>query len=99
MGFMDYTVPPRVRITAKITYEVVWTDAFKFERQLGECDPNTKQIKIKTGMNARKQYFVYLHEVLHAISFEADLELTEKQVEGLENSLNRLSRLNGHQFF
>lgn len=89
-----YEIPPRIRITSKVTYEVRWTDEFKDPDQLGECCPSTKQIVIKTGLKKRKAFYVFLHEVLHAISLEHELELTEAQVEGLELGLDRLARLN-----
>lgn len=83
-----------------MTYEVVWTDGFVDPGQLGICYPDRKQIIIKRGLNPRKTYFVFVHEVLHAINFEDEkMKLTEAQVEALENGLNRLSRLNGWTLF
>lgn len=107
---MDYTVPPRVRITAKVTYEVRWTEAFHPSPETatehpgtyhGECDPKTKQITLLLGLPPRATYFTFLHECLHAICFEAakgtplyKKPLTEGQVGALEQAIARVMKLN-----
>ena len=89
-----YKVPPRIRITYKVTYEVVWIDSFVDPEQLGGCCYEDRQIKIKTGMKPRKAFYVFFHELIHAINFERKLKLTEKQTEGLELGLAGVARLN-----
>ena len=89
-------IPNHVRVTHKVTYEVLWCDGFfKDGKQLGECDGVSKQIKISKNQSATEQYKTYLHELLHAISFETEgLNLTERQVMALEAGLYRVYRLN-----
>lgn len=89
-------IPSQVRITSKVTYEVVWCDNFpNDEHQVGECRPDTKQIVIKTGQSPTEAFKTFLHEVLHAISLETDgMNLTEKQVRLLEDGLFRVGKLN-----
>lgn len=65
---------------------------------MGECCPNQKQIVLLRNLKPHKAYFVFLHEVIHAINFESALDLTESQVEGLECGIDRLFRLNKIKF-
>ncbi len=90
-------IPSAVRITRNVTYEVVWVDEFlKDAKQLGECWFDGKQIKINKNQSNTEAYKTYLHEVIHAISFETDgLNLTETQVRKLEDGLYRMYKLNG----
>lgn len=89
-------IPPTVRITRKVAYEVLFTDDFvKDRKQVGECRPDTKQIVIKNGQSDTESYKTYLHELFHALSFEyPEMNLTEKQVRLLEEAFYRYERLN-----
>ena len=90
-------IPSHVRITSKVTYEIVWCDEFfKDAKQLGECWFEGKQIKINKNQSPTEAYATFLHEVAHALSFETPgLNLTEKQVQKLEKGLFRILKLNG----
>lgn len=88
-------IPPKVRITSKVSYEVLFVDEFSNPRTLGECRYDAKQIVIKNGLSDTENYKTYLHELFHAFSFEyPGLELTEKQVQKLEEAMYRYERLN-----
>jgi hypothetical protein len=88
-------IPPRIRITRKVTYEVLFVDQFTDEHQLGECRPEEKQILIKNNISDTESFKTFVHEVFHAISFEnKDLNLTEGQVSKLEEGVFRLMKLN-----
>jgi hypothetical protein len=107
---MDYSIPPRIRITAKVTYEVRWTESFRPAPETdeyytadyaGECDYHKKQITLLLGKPPRQTYMSFIHEVLHAICFEAAKNtplqkkpLTEGQVEALEQAFSRILKLN-----
>lgn len=90
-------IPNKVRITRLVTYEVLYTDAFLTDNlQLGECRPDSKQILIRNGQSPTEAYKTFLHECLHAASFENEgLNLTETQVRKLEDSIFRMLKLNG----
>ncbi len=89
-------IPSKVRITAKVTYEVLFTDEFLAgPHLLGEMRPTEKQIVIKNGQSDTELAKTYIHELFHAISDENDIKLTEKQVRKLENAVYRFFRLNG----
>lgn len=88
-------IPSHVRITKDITYEVVWLDDFIDKKQLGECRYNEKQIVIKKNQSNSESMSTFIHEALHAVSFETKgLNLTEGQVYKLERSLFRMLKLN-----
>lgn len=89
------TIPTSVRITPKVTYEVLFSDEISSGPDvLGEMRPVEKQIIIKNGQSNTEMAKTYIHEVLHAISDENDVKLTEQQVRKLENALWRFLRLN-----
>lgn len=95
-----WEIPARIRITARITYNILWTDEFKNEKQLGECDYENRQIVILKGLNPRQAYLVFIHEVLHAISHhhleskKRRYALTENQVEELETAIGKIAKYN-----
>ena len=87
--------PTKVRITSKVAYEVLWIEGFDNPDQMGVCDPIKRQIVIKSGMKPKVTRDTFVHEVLHAISFEVPkLNLTENQVELLEVSISKILWLN-----
>jgi hypothetical protein len=89
------TVPSHIRITAKRDYEVTYINNFKDPIQLGECRWEPPQIVIKAGQCDKEMFSTVLHEVIHAISFEEDINLTEKQVLKFEKGILRVLKLNG----
>lgn len=82
-------IPSRIKI-GKSVYQILWVDEFpKDKRQLGETNfHGDKRIIIKLGQSNKEAVHTYWHEVLHAISEEFDVGLTEKQVLRLEKSLS-----------
>jgi hypothetical protein len=91
-------IPAEVKI-GENTYEVVWKDEFpKDKKQLGESRfEESKQILINLNQPIKEAVHTYWHEILHAVSFEYDAELTEKQVQALEKGLKNLLQ-NGNIF-
>lgn len=91
-------IPNSVRITKDVSYEVVYIDQFTGEvgYQYGECRYEARQIVLNKNQPPTELFKTFLHEYLHAISFETkNLNLTENQVRLLENSLFRSIKLNG----
>lgn len=80
-------IPHFVTIRRKAVYEVVWIDEFKNDKVVGETRWDPKQIVIKTNQTPRETVHTYIHEVLHAISQEYNVALTEAQVMALEDAL------------
>ena len=79
-------IPSKVQIAKSSSYEVVWIDSFDNDTVLGETRFDKRQIVIKKGLSPKITVVTYLHEVIHAISAEHNVELTENQVLALENS-------------
>lgn len=63
----------------------------------GRCDrfpDGTRQILLADRLSAKELEITLFHELCHAISFEYEVNLTEKQVLKLEKALPALIRLN-----
>jgi hypothetical protein len=89
------SIPAWARITAKRSYQVMFTDEFLNDhQQLGECRFDPPQIVIKNGQSEREKFGTYAHEAIHAASEEYDIGLTETQVRKLEKALVNYLRLN-----
>lgn len=89
-------IPQSIRVTPKVTYEIVYVDSFKNPDVLGEMRPDIKQIAIKNGQSNTELIKTYIHELTHMISDENGIGLTERQVTKLEHALYRFLRLNGY---
>jgi len=81
-------IPSKIKIGSSV-YKIFWVDEFPLDPlQEGETDGELKQIIIRKGQNVKETVGTYLHECLHAFSFEYDINLTETQVTKLEKSLH-----------
>jgi hypothetical protein len=89
-------IPAKVRVKKDVSYEIVFIESFdNDENCLGMCRHESKQILIKLGQSPTETFKTFIHELLHAISFEyPKLNLTENQVLILEDAIFRLLRLN-----
>lgn len=91
-NFMD--IPHRVRIKPKISYDVFFSEVADIDGTFGSCDPNKRVIIISPNQSDANKQKTWLHELSHCLSFEYDLNLTEKQVQGLEKALYSFLKLN-----
>ena len=57
------------------------------EDESGECDYDKSVMSIRDGMESQQERKTVLHETLHAVSDQMGLNLSEKQIVGLENGL------------
>lgn len=80
-------IPHQVQISRKKYMEIAYVQDFKDGKTLGEMRPDINQIVIKTDMSPKETVCTYIHELLHAISNEYEVNLTENQVLALEKSL------------
>jgi len=87
-------LPFRIRYERYKSYGVSMVSAFLNPDDIGSCDPNTKEIKIKAGLSDRLTVSSLTHEIIHLINFERDLGLTESQVEALEIGLFKVLDMN-----
>lgn len=93
--FKKPNIPSSFRITPKITYQVLYVDAFENDPTcVGMMKPNEKQIVIKNGQTDIETTKTVIHECLHAIADENNIKLPESQVLKLEAAIFKFLRLN-----
>lgn len=85
-------LPPNSQYPKKIyiSSEVYRVKFVKGLDKFGDSDPAKKLIRIKDGMSRRETFMTFIHEILHALTFEHDFDLKHKQVYALEKSLFEL---------
>jgi len=86
-------IPPKLQLNKKSSYEVLW-DMDKNSPTLGLLRIEEKQIVLNHTQDDKEAVHTYFHEVLHALSVEYDVDLTEKQVRALEKGLYWLIKPN-----
>ena len=88
-------IPSRIRIKAKVFYNIVWQDKVADDDEcLGLCDPNTRTIFMRLGMSETEIIKTFIHEVFHALSIEHEFELPHRTVYALEECVFKLLKLN-----
>lgn len=82
------SIPAKI-IIGKSVYKIFWVDEYpKDNKQLGETNFSPiKYISININQTVKESVMTYWHEILHAMSYEYNANLTEKQVLALEKSL------------
>jgi len=80
-------IPSRVQVSRKSFYEICYVDAFVDKDVLGETRFDRKQIVLKDDQPHKEKVHTYLHELLHAVSEEYEVNLTETQVRALEKAI------------
>jgi hypothetical protein len=76
------------------TYAVQFCRKMPAKNDLGETDPSTQTIKIKVGQGKEETSKTFIHELIHAVELEHDLEIPHKLVYALEAPLFQLLRDN-----
>jgi hypothetical protein len=71
----------------KTQFKVNFIDKFDDGNYVGLSDWNKDCIYIKKNQTKQELVKTYLHECLHIFSDEFDIKLSEKQVQGLEKTL------------
>lgn len=91
---MSIKFPFRIRYEPRKAYGVNFVSGFINPKDVGSCDPNAKEIKIKLGMSDRETVSTLTHEVFHLQNFERELGLTEDQILGMELGFIKVLELN-----
>jgi hypothetical protein len=86
-------IPGKIRITRKTAYDILFSHDHT-DPNHGSCDPNKKQIVINVNQSKTNIKKTMLHEALHAMSIEHEINLTETQVRKLEDAVWKLLNLN-----
>lgn len=66
--------------------------------RFGSCDINTLTLRINANKDREQMESTLLHEIIEAIDFHLGLELTEKQIMGLEAGLYAVLKENRLKF-
>lgn len=73
------------------TYKVRFVKKISGESStFGECCPVKQEIKIKKGLTLTETFNTFIHETLHAIEFEYDIDIPHSHVYVLEKALSDL---------
>ena len=91
-------IPHKVRITAKVSYEVVWVDKFDERDLSGACDIAKKIIYLKKKMSAKETRQTFWHELTHAMEAEYNFQIPHSVVHQLEVAQEAVFRLNKWKF-
>lgn len=71
------------------TYRLIMSDDPKMEDRsmFGVFDPNTFSIHIANYTPPARTYTTFIHELLHAIEWDRNVELTENQIDAISKGL------------
>jgi hypothetical protein len=87
--------PNKIRIKARVFYEIVWTDEFVDALDTrGETRFEYKQIVLLRGMSDAQTFETLIHELLHAIEHEYEIKLPHASIYSLEGAIHAILRLN-----
>lgn len=75
-----------IRILGKV-YTVQLVGKSDLPNDYGECNNELQLIKIREDISPENKKDVLLHEVVHAIDFAMNLDLTERQVHAVATGL------------
>lgn len=65
---------------------VLRPDSFPDPQQIGEWDPNTREIRVLASLDNIEAWWVLFHEISHASTDEAGVELPEEYWEPVANA-------------
>src|SRR5687768_6833835 len=91
-------IPCKIRIKKDISYEVVFipefpTNSKKFHTY-GECRFDDRQIVVAMNQSETEMMQTLIHEIIHALTYENQIEIPHKAVHKLEAAVLRMLRLN-----
>jgi hypothetical protein len=82
----ERSYPKRIIVNEE-EYTVTFQKKVIDANTLGICDSGEKRIVIKKGITPKERFSTYIHEVLHAIEFEYEVEIKHEVVYALEEAL------------
>lgn len=86
-------LPRSVKVNKK-TYAIRYTDEIEKGKLAGLCDHIAKKIDVLIEERTESESTV-IHEILHAISYEYNFDLSENKVLQLETAIYSVFRANG----
>ena len=91
-------IPSKIKVGRNSFYEIVWINGFHSDKEgegttYGEARPDIKQIVLNNEQSDKESVLTFVHEWFHAINFEHEIGITEKQVTKFENNFKYLNEL------
>lgn len=83
----------KIKIKKGIFYKVILDDEIE-KADYGYCISGDRLIGIRPGLSRRVSKATLIHEVIHAMDFEWNIQLTEEQTLLLESAIVKLLDLN-----
>lgn len=78
---------PKTLRVGNVTYKVVFKVRIDSSDPLGMCDSGKRKIYIKKGLSLVSTFSTLIHEVLHALEFEYNIEIKHKSVHLYEQAI------------
>jgi Zn-dependent peptidase ImmA (M78 family) len=79
---------PKEVTIGEATYKIRFVSTIqKDNNTLGLCDTSDYVIYIKRGLTPSETIYTFIHEVLHAIEAEYDVDLAHKHIYALERGI------------
>lgn len=79
-------IPAEVKIGSRVKYEVLYIKEFSIKEDIAKCDYGKKQLIIKEALGPKLKVESFLHECLHAFSYQHNIGLTEQQILDFESA-------------
>lgn len=76
----------KVKVVGK-TYLVNFVDRKELPNDYGECNNETQIIRVRKDNHGETQADVLLHEIIHAVDFAVNSDMTERQVHSIATGL------------
>lgn len=88
-------IPNRIRIKAKVSYEIVTQDVIKNDPDcLGLCDDKTRHIYLRAVQSDTDRLKTLIHEVIHCWEFEYKIKIPHESTYKLEEAIYKFLTLN-----
>jgi hypothetical protein len=79
---------PKTLVIGDEEYSVKFVGIIRGDKSvLGICDPSSKEILIKKGISAPDKFATLIHEILHAIEAEYEINIPHSLVYKLDHAL------------
>ena len=85
-------IPKKIKI-GFVEYRVEIRDQKSEEASLGWCDPNTSKIILNPNQSKRMMFKTFIHECIHAIIYEYNVDLGSRNLGAQEDRNEYLARM------
>lgn len=72
------------------TYKIQFVSKLKDKRDMGECDPSDRVIRIVKNLSREETLRTLIHECLHILEFEYPINIKHRMIYKLEDAIYEL---------